>query len=166
MSLTSQPDLACMKRWIKASLKDQLTKRLQGAVSFVEGEDRLTSKEPRHYELRIDGPYLRPSGSSREFCVYVEVNILASSTRDESNVYDRENLQGQMLFALTNDFCIYRTGNVGKVAEDDESLVGVMQLITHDRIKVSDFGMIDTNTELYQSVAEAHYEMYFTVERQ
>ena len=164
MSLTKSPPIAALKRWIKASIKKELTKWLQGGPVFIEGEDRSTSKDPQHYELRIDGPYLRPIGSNRDYCAYIEVNILASSTRDESNVYGRENLQGQMQYALNRDICIYRTGNVGKDEADTETQIGVMQLLPVDQIKVSDFGMIDTNTEIYQAVAEAHYEMYFTLE--
>lgn len=162
MSLTSSPEIASLKRWIKASFKDALLPRLAGANLFVEGQERLSSRDKSHFELRIDGPYLRNS-SGNEYCAFIEVNILSSSTRNEDNVFERENLQGQMQYALNTDVCIYRTGNVGKVVEDDETLVGTMQLISSHQIKVSDFGMIDPNTEVFQAVAEAHYEMYFTL---
>lgn len=154
-------DLKYLKRWIVASFIKTIRPLVeQGFELFIEGDDRLTSKSPKHFELRIDGPYSRPNGSRGEQCTYIEVNLLGNSTRNEENFYDRHNLQGLMAFLLNRDVCIYRTGNEGKVEVDDGSMVGVMQLLPSDAVKVSDFGMVDSNTEVYQSVAEAHYEMY------
>ncbi len=154
-------NLISIKRWIKASIKSDIKKHLTGAPLYVEGEDQLTNRDPKHFELRLDGPYITPCGTRGEFKAFIEVNILASSTRSEENIYERENMQGMAAHALTRDFCIYRTGNEGKVEEDDNSQVSVMQLIPTESIKISDFGRIDTNTEVYQSSTEAHYEMYF-----
>jgi hypothetical protein len=61
---------------------------------------------------------------------------------------------------LNRDICIYKIGNVGQNDVDNGSYVGVMQLIPSDAIKTSDFGKIDDSVEVYQSVSEAHYEMY------
>ncbi len=150
-----------LKRWIVASFIQTFRPlQEQGFVLFVEGDDR-PKDNARRIELRIDGPYTRPNGSRGEYCSYIEVNLLGNIPRDESNRYSRENLQGLMAFILNRDVCILRTGNVGKVPEDDESVLGIMQLLPHDAIKTSDFGMIDSNTEVYQSVSEAHYEMYY-----
>ncbi len=157
-------DLKHIKRWIKASFVKEVRPLLeQGVDLFVEGEDRLTDKKAKFMELRIDGPYTTPCGTRDELCSYVEINLLGNSTRNESNVYDRENLQGLLAFILNRDFCVYRTGNEGNVPEDDGSLFGTMLLIPHDSIKTSDFGMIDANTEAYQCVSEAHFEMYHGV---
>lgn len=153
-----------LKRWIVASFWTELKSRLTGAPLFVEGDDRLTNRSANFFELRIDGPYTKPYGSKGEYCSYIEVNILATSTRDEGNRYTRENMQGIAAQALNKDFCIYKTGNVGKNAADDESLVGVMKLLPLDAIKTSDFGQIDSNTNVFQSVTEAHYEMHFYLE--
>lgn len=153
-----------LKRWIVASfIKEFKPLCEQGFEFFVEGDDRLTSKNPKHFELRIDGPYFRNNGSRGETCSYIEVNLLGNSTRNQDNFYERHNLQGFMTWLLNRDVCIYRTGNEGKVEADDNTVVGTMQLLPADMIKVSDFGMVDTNTEVYQSVAEAHYEMFLTL---
>lgn len=133
----------------------------EGKPLFVEGDDRLTSEQYQHIEFRLDGPYIKPCGSKGEFRAYIEVNLLCNSTRNEQNVYDRENLQGILLQALNRDFCIYKIGNVGKEDADDSSMFETMKLIPHDEIKLSDFGRVDTNTEIYMAVAEAHYEMYY-----
>lgn len=153
-----------LNRWIKASYIKTLRPLLeQGFYLFVEGEDRGTHEQmAKRIELRIDGPYTRPAGSRTEWCSFIEVNLLGNVTRDESNIYTRDNVKGLMAELLSRDFCVYRTGNVGKVPEDDESFLGVMQLLPAEQIKVSDFGMIADNAEVYQAVAEAHYEMYFT----
>lgn len=150
-----------LNRWIKASYLKELRPRMeQNFHLFVEGEDR--GPGPNRIELRIDGPYNRQVGTRTEWCAFIEVNLLMNATRDEANIYTRDNIKGLMAELLARDFCIYRLGNVGRVPEDDESFLGVMQLLPAEMIKVSDFGMIDPNTEVYQAVAEAHYEMYYT----
>lgn len=88
-----------------------------------------------------------------------------NATRDEADIYRVDNMKGVAAEALNADFCVYKVGNVGKDEQDDETLVGIMKLLPVERIKVSDFGMIDANTEVYQAVAEAHYEMYYTLTR-
>lgn len=153
-----------LKRWIQASLVKQIRPLMgDGIALFVEGEDRLTNKKPKWAELRIDGPYLEPKGSKGEFSAYIEVNLLGDSTRNESNVYERQALQGYLAFLLARDFCIYRTGNEPPRGTDDGSYFETMLLLAHEQIKVSDFGQIDSNTQVYQCVAEAHYEMTFTL---
>lgn len=154
-------DLKHLKRWIVASYLQQIRKELeQGFSLFLEGEDRTTETSPNRIELRVDGPYIKQCTKS-EAQAYIEVNLLGNSTRNEANVFDRYNLQGIMSKILNKDFCIYRIGNVNKIEEDDSSLVGVMALLASEMVKISDFGLIDNNTEIYQSVAEGHYEMYF-----
>jgi len=159
--LNSPDDLKHLKRWIQASIVKTLRPLIeQGFEIFVEGEDRSTNKSPKFFEVRVDGPYVYPHGSKGEMRSYIEVNLLGNSTRSEGNIYDRQNLQGLLSFLLNRDFCIRRTGNEGKVEADNNGLVGRMQLIPSDAIKTSDFGMIESNTEVFQCVVEAHYEMY------
>lgn len=155
-------NLTNLKRWIKASAVQTLKPLAQGHALFIEGEDRNTNDAASHFELRVDGPYTSPHGTQGEYKAYVEVNVLANSTRNESNVYERENMQGIAAEMLNRDICVYRIGNVGVNPADTGTLVGVLQLMPMDLIKVSDFGKIDDNVEVYQAVAEAHYTMYFS----
>lgn len=149
-----------MSRWIKASFIQELKKHLKGKALYVEGEDRLTNKESEFIELRLDGPYIDPCGTRGEYYAYIEVNLLCTSTRNEQNRYAADNLRGLMLQILTRDVCIYRTGNENDVV-DDASYVGLMKLMPKDKIKASNFGQIDDASQTFQSVVEAHYEMYF-----
>jgi hypothetical protein len=159
--LNSTEDLKHLKRWILASYVKALKPLVeQGFEMFIEGDDNLNNKNPKHFELRVDGPYTRPCGTKGEMCSYIEVNLLGTSTRNTENFFDRQNLQGFLAFLLNRDVCILKTGNEGKIAVDDGSMVGVMMLMPSDQIKTSDFGMVDSNTEVYQCVSEAHYEMY------
>jgi hypothetical protein len=160
MSLTSE--LVNMRRWIRASVWKLLKDRTEGIQMQVEGEDQVkTTKLDKHFELRIDGPYSKPQdkGNWRH---YIEINILINSTRAEDDFYERDNLYGIAQAMLNSDICVYRTGNQAKNVKDNGTLVGVLQLIPVDQIKLSDFGRINETTEVYQAVAEAHYEMYTT----
>lgn len=151
-----------LKRWIQASIVKEIRKHVeQGFPIFVEGDDRTSREIGERIEVRIDGPYITPCGTRGEMKAFIEVNLLGNSFRNEANAYRRQNLQGLIAHILNRDFCIYRIGNVGKEEADDESLVDVMRLLPMDMIKTSDFGTVDTNTEVYQCVAEAHYEMYY-----
>lgn len=156
-------DIKSLKRWIVASFVKELRPLVEeGYELFVEGQDRLTSRVAGHIELRIDGPYIWPIGSFGEYKTYIEVNLLGNSTRSDG-IYDRHNLQGLMAFMLARNVCIYRIGNQGDNPADDGSAVEVMRWLPSDQLKVSDFGQIDPNTEVFQAVAEAHYEMYHTL---
>jgi hypothetical protein len=155
-------ELLHLKRWIKASFIKAFRPFVQQSADlFIEGDDRPIPTGAKRLELRIDGPYTRSNGSRGEFCCYIEVNLLCSTTRNEAEIFDRENLQGVMAFMLNRDVCVYKIGNVGRNEADDETLLGVMRLLPMDAIKTSDFGLVDSNTEVYQAGSEAHYEMYF-----
>lgn len=165
MSLTRNEEFKHLKRWIQASYVKAIRASMgDGIALFVEGEDRTTNKFPKFAELRIDGPYIKPRGASGEFSAYVEVNLLGNSTRSPDNIYERQNLQGYLSWLLTRDFCIYRTGNEeSPEATDDNSFFEVMLLLPHDEIKVSDFGQIDPNSQVFQCAVEAHYQMVFSL---
>lgn len=148
-----------IKRWVTASIIKLFKENTEGIHLYVEGMDQDTSKLDKHFELRIDGPYSKPQtkGCYRH---YFEVNILINSTRAEDDFYERQTIQGIAAEMLNKDVCVYKIGHVGKDVADDESYFSVLQLIPHEQIKVSDFGRINETTEVYQAVAEAHYEMY------
>ncbi len=151
-----------IKRWVKASVIKLFQTLNEGIELYVEGMDAVNvSRKDKHFELRIDGPYTKPltKGSYRH---YFEINILINSTRSEEDFYERENLQGIVANILNRDICVYRIGNKDTNPADDGSLVGALQLIPSEQIKVSDFGRINETTEVYQAVGEAHYEMYLT----
>lgn len=159
---TTNDAIRHLKRWIKASFLKEFKLHLKGQMMFVEGEERLTNTNYQHLEFRLDGPYLKPLGPEH-YKAYIEVNLLANCTRNEENKYWRENLEGTMMHILNRDVCIYKIGNVGIEDEDDGTLLEIMNHLNVDMIKVSDFGQIDPNTQVFQATAEAHYEMYFNL---
>lgn len=153
-----------LKRWTFASIIKDIKPRLeQGFEIFIEGDQRLTNKSPQFFELRVDGPYLKPL-TKDEYRAYIEVNLLGNSTRNDENRYERQNLLSLLQSYLNKDFCVYKTGNVGGKGNngvDDESFFGVYTLIPAEQIKGSDFGMVDDSAHVFQCTAEAHYEMFF-----
>ena len=152
-------NLINMKRWIVASAIKEFKKHLEGEVMFPEGVDKFPDRLQSYFELRIDGPYVRPQPGGGG-CFYIEVNILAISKRSEPNAFKKENMQGIAMQILNRDFCIFKIGNTLNNTEDTGELVGVMQLLPSDQIKNNDFGQDDDSVEVYKSATEAHYEMY------
>lgn len=151
-----------LKRWTLASfILDIKPKAEQGFHFYAEGDQRLTNQNPQFFELRIDGPYLKPLAKG-EYKAYIEVSLLGNSTRNDKNRYQRQNLLSLLQSYLNKDFCCLRTGNenVDPVI-DDGSLFGVYSLIPAEQIKASDFGMIDDAANVFQCTVEAHYEMFF-----
>lgn len=165
MSLTSHEEFKHLKRWIQASYIKAIRPLMgEGIALYVEGEDRLTNKLAKFCELRIDGPYIQARGAAGEFSAYIEVNLLGTSTRSPDNIYDRQNLQGYLSWLLARDFCITKTGNESSPeGTDDGTFFEVMLQLPHDEIKVSDFGQIDPNTQVFQCAVEAHYQMTFSL---
>jgi len=113
-------------------------------------------------EFRQDGPYLT------EVCkgvwrVFIEVNILVQSAMDDKNFHRIHTNVGIVAAAFTS-IPVYKYGNN---AQDDQSLLGCLQLVSDargkERIQISHFGRIDVGTPLHQSTVEGHYEMFLTV---
>lgn len=151
-------NLTNMKRWIVASALKTFRNFSGGEQLYPEGADKKINIDS-YFEIRCDGPYSTPLASGC-YRFYIEINILANCKRNERNFFKKENMQGIAQEMLNRDFCVYKIGNVGKTADDDESYLGVMQLIPSNQIKTSDFGQVDDHVEVYESTTEAHYEMY------
>ena len=150
---------ANLPRWIFASISKHFTTKCPSLMLFIEGQLRPTTLSKDWIELRVDGPYLTEV-SKGYWKVYSEINVLLSSYMDQKNYHRIHQDAGTVAAAFT---CIeiYRYG-IG--IEDDQSLVGAMQLVRdtrgRERIQISHFGMIDPDKQLYQATVEGHYSMF------
>lgn len=152
-------DIRKYRRWIRASIVKKLKSLPTDTLPlFIEEDEKKINAD--HFELRIDGPYTNPLGTRGEYRFYIEVNFLLTTDRNEKQIYKRDDHAGIMCNFLNDNFCIYRYGTL---PEDDKSIVGVMQLISDQEIKLSDFGIIDDNVEVYQMGVEAHYQMFLQI---
>lgn len=85
MSLTKKPSQTReMKRWVVASIIKLFKEHTEGITLYVEGMDNNSRDKDKHFELRIDGPYVRPL-TKGEYRYYFEVNILVNSSRAEDD---------------------------------------------------------------------------------
>ena len=147
-------------RWIFASISQHFTDEKQGLDLFIEGQHRDTRDKKDFLELRMDGPYITEI-SHNYFRIYIEVNVLVQSTKDQDSYHRIHANVGIAAAAFWNGIKVFRYGNG---IDDDDSYLGCLQLVTDargkERIQISHFGQIEPKTRLMQSTVEGHYEMF------
>ncbi len=150
-------DLTPYTRWITASVFKHIDGRRGGIPVYIEGQVRTTQEEFKFFEMRLGGPHATPNGSSGEYKLYVEVNILCQSNVDEKDVYLLKKLLGIAQQALNADICVFKYGD--EPGDDPDAYVGVLKLETSEPIEVHDFGQIEPTIKTVQGSSEAHYCM-------
>ncbi len=149
-------------RWIGASVANYFDGLRQGIHLFVEDQEFDASKEPQHFELRVDGPW-STQFTKNQYRVYGEVNILVNTAKDQKDAHKHKRGVGVMFDAFDN-IPIFRCGNG---LEDDDSFLGCWLLKQNERdrerVVISNFGQIQPRTKIEQSTIEGHYEMFLTL---
>lgn len=150
-------------RWIFASVSKHFDAEKQGLHMFVEGEHRDTRDKLDFLEFRLDGPYITEV-SKGYFRLYIEVNILVQSTKNQTNIHRIHENVGIAAAAFWNGIKVFKYGNG---VDDDQSYLGCLQLVTDargkERIQISHFGQIEPKTRVLQATVEGHYEMFLKV---
>jgi len=142
-------------RWIRSSVIKHFEAARQGVHMYVEGRDRLSEEPKTRLELRIDGPNGKEL-SANYWQLYIEVNILISVVRSESDAYAAERVIGIAQSAFTRTI-VAKTYGETTPAE----YLGCLTLRTDGRegIITSEFGLINSSQGLRQITVEGHYRM-------
>lgn len=160
-------------RWIISSLAKYFSDNVTTPLSLpllVELLDDRTSEfmeAPDRAELRINGPFTREL-SKDYWRIWTDVNILVTSNLDGAvkNRFACENNCG--VFHQYADTCIpiYRLGDPAQTAENDGSLLGVLQPRSGrlDSVRMIHFGQINKTARIKQAQVDARYVMYLCVE--
>ena len=127
---------------------------------FVQGQAKTSSdKEQKDFfELRTDGPYLRPRKTKGFYSIEYQVNTLIQSTIDDKSFNRPYVDMGKILTAFVS-IPVYRYGD-GNL--DDETFIGCLKTSKQGRleeIRVNQFGIVDTALGLIQATIEAHYTL-------
>ncbi len=148
-----------LSRWLYASTSKYFnTIALTNDLHFfVEGTNRETNEQQKYIEFRLDGPNITEL-SKNYYRLDVEINILWSFNQDDEDFHAPESLKGILMDAMQN-ICIYKFGDG---PNDDDSLVGVLQLKQNQRIvtRVNNFGQIRPDVRLLQGTVEGSFNMY------
>lgn len=133
---------------ISKSVYTYLTDGITETKLYIEGEPRDTSKFPEFMEIRMDGPWLRSSGSGT-WLFEIDINVLIQ-TPSGDNLYALEKLAGKVIVLLAGDISI-----------TDETC---SRLVTNNRQKLqfNRFGQIEADVPVLQGAVEARHE--FTLE--
>lgn len=151
--------LEIVPKWATSSIRKAFTDRAKDIPVYFEEEIKTNNQDPFYFELRIDGPYYTPHGSSVDWKAYFEVNCLITLSFDEKDALKMTKLIGIALAALSDDICVYKYGL--ESYDNDNEYFGVLQLITHDHVQASNFGQINDTEKVYQATVEAHYNLEF-----
>ncbi len=151
--------LARLPVWAQLSIRKQFIERTENISVFFEETVKLQNNGIQlGVELRIDGPYTQTIGTRNELESTFEVNAEITAAYNEQDTMSLQSLGGIVIAALSQDFCIYK---LGSKAEDTKEFFETLQLISDDRIEMSNFGQVDPTNKIYQATVEAHYKVRF-----
>jgi len=148
-----------LPRWVFASVSKHFNAIATVAFPmFVEGQPRDTKDLDQFFELRMDGPWFTEL-SKNYWRIYFEVNILVSTTINETNFHRIHSNVGVVAAKFTE----IQVFKYGTGVNDDDSLFGCFKLLQDSRnreiLKIFHFGQIDDTTKLTQASIEGHYEL-------
>ena len=157
-------------RWIKASIVKWFTDQLvtipaahmpplPTVAIYVEEADRAVLRgETDWCEIRISGPDGRQQ-SPVDWLLYVDVNILISSIRNEKDAYQIERTNGLVVAAFAANICIYR---YGADPGDDSGYEGTLTMRSDEKstLAVANFGQVP-DVRVIQSTIEGRYKGQF-----
>ena len=148
-------------RWIMASTSVAFDAAVDLPM-FLEGQERDTKDLKDFFEFRIDGPWYTERGRN-DWRIYVEINLLVQSAMRVKDFHSHARNLGKVAAAFT-DIQIFRCGDG---PDDDDSLLGCLQLSQNDRrrerVVTSNFGQIDPHIRVQQGTIEGHYQMFLLV---
>lgn len=164
-------------RWSKASIAKHFDENRQGIKLFVEAEDRDIDEDHEGdvFELRIDGPNIKRFGTTYEWFLDFEINLLVGSVMRENDSYHFDKLIGIASTIFVPCIPIYRYGNNKDVNDvlydpviDTGSLLGDLRLQQsasgRDWLEIHPFGQIRTDVKLQQATVEGHFRMELNTE--
>ena len=150
-------------RWIFASVSQHFDGNLGDTEVFYEGKKRSAENfQTDLFEFRMDGPYyLQLSKTLWE--AKIEINILAQAAIDDHDFHKVHRMVGVAATAFHPGINVFKYGDG---AEDDDSLLGCLQLIQNrdnrEFLSINHFGQINPDQQLMQATVEGHYVIQLT----
>ena len=150
-------DLTHFNRWIQLSVYKNIDEKRQGIPLYVVGQQRDTQTGVyRYIELRIDGPFYSLVGTSDEYKIDIDIDLVCTASLNEKDVTILSQLTGICMQALQEDFCVYR---FGKMQGDDESYVGTMQTVSNVDTIIHSVGVLEAESNVQVAIVSAHFSM-------
>lgn len=150
-----------LPRWIAASLLDHFNTKITGVTVFNEETERTTFDSSDWVEVRFDGPHTTKLGPTF-FKVEVDVNLLISTSKDETDIYAHSRNIGKAKKAFSQCIPIFRYGDG---AEDTQDQIGILSLRQDldRRLRVNRWGEVDKDLRLIQGSVDGTYQMELTL---
>lgn len=143
-------------RWIFASCTKHFYALRGGIPMYIEGEKKVIGSSASNFELRMDGPRFTEIAHN-QFYVFVELNILVSCPRSDTNFHEIHKNVGIAAKAFTG-IKLYKYGTA---VVDDGTLFGCLNLKQkwrNDSLEINHFGQVGPAKDLLQASVEGHYQ--------
>lgn len=152
-------------RWFFSSVSKHFYSRRNTIPMFIEGQYRQQDEETKLLELRMDGPYFTEISRGLFRC-FVEINVLAQASQSDSDFHIIHDLVGIAAAAFTDGIQIFKYGPTSNPDNDGSLLVCLSRIDDargKERVQISHFGKIETQTPVIQATVEGHYEGFITL---
>ncbi len=144
-------------RWICASIYKHFD-ILKSIPMFVEGDERSTDKEPKYFELRVDGPIAKEI-SKDYWKLTIDIGTLICSIIDKRHLLTQRTEAGRIAKIMTECIPIYK---YGEETGDDKTFVFSIKRQDsgrRDGIESKHIGQVEPSIRLNRSIVEAKYKV-------
>lgn len=150
-----------LPRWIAASVVVHMTTLIANIKVFVEETERDTFDNSEWVEIRFDGPHTTKWGPSF-FKVEVDINLLISTSKDETDIYKHSRNIGLARKAMQQCIPVFRYGDG---VDDTGEQIGILSLRQDldRRLRVNRWGEVDKDLRLIQASVDGTYQMELTL---
>lgn len=146
-----------LPRWIAASLQVHFNTLIAGITVFNEESERTTYDNADWVEVRFDGPHTTKQQQDC-FKVEVDVNLLISTSKDETDIHQHSRNIGLARKAMTQCISVFRYGDG---PDDNDEQIGILSLRQDldRRLRVNRWGEVDKDLRLIQASVDGTYQM-------
>jgi hypothetical protein len=142
-------------RWFYTSIVKHFSLRNGDIPFYIEGQSRPTTKND-FAELRIDGPYFNEV-SHAVWDINILVAILIQIVQNDTDLFKIQRFTGVFFEAFTTDLPVFRFGD-GERDDAKQFLCLSLSPDRNERIRVTQYGQIQSGTNVAQASIEARYQ--------
>lgn len=144
-------------RWCYASINKHFDDRKGPYSLYIEGDERDELDESEFAELRIDGPFITIP-QKHLYILDIEINVLCQTHQDPKRFYKAQRMVGVFMKAFENLIEIYKYGDgpfdTGGLLECFH-----LQRDLRESIEINYYGIVRSDTKLFQTTIEGHYRL-------
>lgn len=140
------------ERWIKCTVYHNFRSRLEDRYIWFDGEERKPDEPPNRYEFKMLGPDYTPIPGNG-WLIDFAINIQVITNKDPKEPFRHMNYVGKLQTLFPRCLLLHKYGNISDVDTKEQ----FASVAIEDRIRTTDFGLLDPTSKILRTTVEATY---------